>query len=461
MPYKYFGTDGFRGEANKSLTADQAYKVGRFLGFYFVEENRSKGLRSKPKFVIGKDTRRSSYMFEYVLSAGLVASGADVYMMHVVPTPAVAYITKIDDFDCGIMITASHNPYYDNGIKLFNRNGEKLDGAVIRFCESYLDGEVDIFGKKYKAVPYAQKAQIGKIVDYISGRNRYIAYLISLGIYSLKGVKIGLDCANGTVWNIAKSVFDSLGASTYVINANPDGLNINKRAGSTHIEALQKFVISKGLDVGFAYDGDADRCICVDEKGNILNGDYVLYILAKYMKGRGELPSNTVVATIISNSGLKLALNRLGIECVFTSVGDKNVYDCMMKNEYALGGEQSGHIIFAKHGTTGDGILTSIKIIEAVLTEKKLISSLTNGFEPFPQVAKDIPVKDKKKILLNEEVITTRKSMEKIVGDEGKIIVRASGTEEIIRILVESKSFDICKYVANALAEIIYRENSK
>ena len=345
---KYFGTDGFRGEAGITLTADHAYKVGRFLGWYYNKLRERNGDTNPVRIVIGKDTRRSSYMFEYSLVGGLVASGADAYLLHVTTTPSVSYVARVDEFDCGIMISASHNPYYDNGIKLINGNGEKMDEATISLVEAYLDGELEVFGKHYNEIPYAHKTEIGRTVDYVSGRNRYVGYLISLGVYSFKGVKVGLDCANGSSWNIAKAVFDALGAKTYVINADPDGTNINTNAGSTHIEGLQKFVVEKGLDVGFAYDGDADRCLCVDEKGNVVDGDAILYVYGRYMKEREKLITNTVVTTVMSNFGLYKAFDELGIGYAKTAVGDKYVYEYMQKNGCRLGGEQSGHIIFSK-----------------------------------------------------------------------------------------------------------------
>ena len=392
---KYFGTDGFRGEANENLTADHAYKIGRFLGWYYGERKRRRGDDTPACIVIGKDTRRSSYMFEYTLVGGLVASGADAYLLHVTTTPSVAYVARVDEFDCGIMISASHNPYYDNGIKLINCNGEKMDEDTIRLVEAYLDGELEVFGERWPEIPYAHKARIGRTVDYVSGRNRYIGYLISLGIYSFKGIKVGLDCANGSSWNIAKAVFDALGAKTYVINAEPDGMNINNNAGSTHIEGLQKFVVEKGLDVGFAYDGDADRCLCVDEKGNVVDGDAILYIYGKYMKERGKLIGNTVVTTVMSNFGLYKAFDKAGIDYAKTAVGDKYVYEYMTKNGCRLGGEQSGHIIFSKYASTGDGILTSLKMMEVMLARKKKMSQLSEDLRIYPQVLVNVRVADK------------------------------------------------------------------
>ena len=375
---KYFGTDGFRGEANKNLTADHAYKIGRFLGWYYGELKHQLGDDTPARIVIGKDTRRSSYMFEYSLVGGLVASGADAYLLHVTTTPSVAYVARVDEFDCGIMISASHNPFYDNGIKLINGNGEKMDEDTISLVEAYLDGNLNVFGKDYAEIPYAHRDRIGCTVDYVSGRNRYVGYLISLGVYSFKGMKVGLDCANGSSWNIAKAVFDALGAKTYVINADPNGTNINTDAGSTHIEGLQKFVVEKGLDVGFAYDGDADRCLCVDEKGNIVDGDAILYVYGRYMKEREKLITNTVVTTVMSNFGLYKAFDELGIGYAKTAVGDKYVYEYMQKNGCRLGGEQSGHIIFSKYASTGDGILTSLKMMEVMMANEN--ESAHRGF---------------------------------------------------------------------------------
>ena len=392
---KYFGTDGFRGEANRNLTADHAYKIGRFLGWYYGELKRQNGDDTPARIVIGKDTRRSSYMFEYTLVGGLVASGADAYLLHVTTTPSVAYVARVDEFDCGIMISASHNPYYDNGIKLINGNGEKMDEGTISLIEAYLDGEVELFGEKYSEVPYAHKEKIGRTVDYVSGRNRYVGYLISLGMYSFKGVKVALDCANGSSWNIAKSVFDALGAKTYVINADPNGTNINNNAGSTHIEGLQKYVVEEGMDVGFAYDGDADRCLCVDEKGQVVDGDAILYVYGRYMKERGKLVTNTVVTTVMSNFGLYKAFDEQGIGYAKTAVGDKYVYEYMQKNGCRIGGEQSGHIIFSKYASTGDGILTSLKMMEVMMARKKTMSQLTEDLHIYPQVLVNVRVQDK------------------------------------------------------------------
>ena len=442
---KYFGTDGFRGEANVNLTADHAFKVGRFLGWYYGELKRQAGSEEPARVVIGKDTRRSSYMFEYSLAAGLTASGADAHLLHVTTTPSVAYVTRVDEFDCGIMISASHNPYYDNGIKLLNKNGEKMEEETIDLVEAYLDGEVELFGKTWTELPYAKKDKVGCSVDYVSGRNRYIGYLISLGLFSMRDVKIGLDCANGAAWNIAKNVFDALGAKTYVINADPNGININNNAGSTHIEVLQKFVVDNGLDVGFAYDGDADRCLCVDENGTIITGDHILYILGKYMQERGQLDNNTVVTTVMSNFGLYKAFDEQGIGYAKTAVGDKYVYEYMVKNGCRLGGEQSGHIIISKYATTGDGILTSIKLMEVMMGKKKKMSQLTEGLTIYPQVLQNVRVKSKPEAQNDPKVQAAVKAVEEKLGDSGRILVRESGTEPVIRVMVEAADEATCK----------------
>ena len=452
---KYFGTDGFRGEANANLTADHAYKVGRFLGWYYGELRRRKGEEGSARIVIGKDTRRSSYMFEYTLVGGLVASGADAYLLHVTTTPSVAYIARVDEFDCGIMISASHNPYYDNGIKLINGNGEKMDEETISLVEAYLDGELEVFGQKWSEIPFAKKEQIGCTVDYISGRNRYVGYLISLGMYSFRGKKVGLDCANGSSWNIAKAVFDALGAKTYVINAEPDGTNINRDAGSTHIEGLQRLVVEKGLDVGFAYDGDADRCLCVDEKGNVITGDHILYIYGKYMKERSKLLQNTVVTTVMSNFGLYKAFDELGIDYAKTAVGDKYVYEYMMKNGCRIGGEQSGHIIFSKYASTGDGILTSLKMMEVMMARKKKMSELTEGLTIYPQVLVNVRVTDKKAAQADPEVQEAVAKAAQALGDTGRILVRESGTEPVVRVMVEAETEDICHQHVDSVVEMI------
>lgn len=452
---KYFGTDGFRGEANVVLTADHAYKVGRFLGWYYGELKRRAGSAEPAKVVIGKDTRRSSYMFEYALVGGLTASGADAYLLHVTTTPSVAYITKIDDFDCGIVISASHNPFYDNGIKLINSSGEKMDDDTISILESYLDGEFSAFGQTFSELPYAERENIGRTVDYVSGRNRYVGYLISLGLYSLKGFKVGLDCANGASWNIAKSVFDALGAKTYVIAAEPDGLNINNGCGSTHIENLRKFVIENSLDVGFAYDGDADRCLCVDENGNVVTGDHILYIYAKYMKERGKLITNTVVTTVMSNFGLYKAFDELGIDYAKTAVGDRYVYEYMQKNGCRIGGEQSGHIIFSKYASTGDGILTSLKIMEVMCASKKTLGKLCEGLTIYPQVLKNVRVSSKDAVLNDPEVIGAIAAAEKDLGERGRILVRGSGTEPLVRVMAEAETEELCLSCVDSILGVI------
>ena len=398
-------------------------------------------------------------MFEYSLVGGLVASGADAYLLHVTTTPSVAYVARVDEFDCGIMISASHNPYYDNGIKLINGNGEKMDEDTISLVEAYLDGKLNVFGKDYAEIPYAHRDRIGCTVDYVSGRNRYVGYLISLGVYSFKGMKVGLDCANGSSWNIAKAVFDALGAKTYVINADPNGTNINTDAGSTHIEGLQKFVVEKGLDVGFAYDGDADRCLCVDEKGNVVDGDAILYVYGRYMKEREKLITNTVVTTVMSNFGLYKAFDELGIGYAKTAVGDKYVYEYMQKNGCRLGGEQSGHIIFSKYASTGDGILTSLKMMEVMMAKKMKMSQLTEDLHIYPQVLVNVKVKDKAVTQADKDVQDAVKKVVDALGDTGRILVRESGTEPLIRVMVEAETEEICrKHVDNVVSVIKEKE---
>ncbi len=439
---KYFGTDGFRGEANKNLTFEHAIQIGRFLGWYYGA-NQNK----KAKIVIGKDTRRSSYMFEYALCTGLMASGADAYIMHVTTTPSVAYITRVDDFDCGIMISASHNPYYDNGIKLFNGQGEKMDEETILKIEDYIDGKSD--------VPVSERDAIGRTVDYVGGRNRYIGYLISMSKYGFKDVKVGLDVANGASWQIARGVFEALGAKTYVMNDAPDGYNINTDCGSTHIEHLQKFVVEKGLDVGFAFDGDADRCLAVDEKGNVITGDHILYIYGLYMKERGKLLNNKVVTTVMSNFGLYKALDKVGIEYEKTKVGDKYVYENMVNTGNRIGGEQSGHIIFSKYETTGDGILTSLKLMEVMLAKEKPMSVLAAPVVFYPQVLKNVRVKSKPDAQNDPDVKAAVDKVAAELGDSGRILVRESGTEPVIRVMVEAESDEICEKYVDSVIEVI------
>ncbi len=450
---KYFGTDGFRGEANVTLTADHAYKVGRFLGWYF---NVKRPAGAPPaRILIAKDTRRSSYMFEYTLAAGITASGADAYLLHVTTTPSVAYVTRTEEFDCGVMISASHNPYYDNGIKLLNSQGEKMDEETISYIEAYLDGELELFGAKYEELPFATRERIGRTVDYVAGRNRYVGYLISLALYSFKGMKVGLDCANGAAWNIARSVFDALGAKTYVIHAEPDGTNINREAGSTHIAKLQKLVSEQGLDVGFAYDGDADRCLCVDERGNVVNGDHILYILGNYMQERGQLAGNTVVTTVMSNFGLYKALETKGIGYAKTQVGDKYVYERMVEEGYRLGGEQSGHIIINKYATTGDGILTSLKIMEVMLAKKKTLGELCDGMTLYPQVLKNVPVRSKTEAKEDPQVQKAVDAVARALGDTGRILLRESGTEPVIRVMVEAPDEAQCEAYVDQVIDVI------
>ena len=440
---KYFGTDGFRGEANVVLTYEHAIKIGRFLGWYYGAR-----LGKKAKIVIGKDTRRSSYMFEYALCTGLMASGADAYIMHVTTTPSVSYITRTDSFDCGIMISASHNPYYDNGIKLMNHNGEKMDEETILEVEKYLDG-------KYTELPMAKDSEIGRTVDYVAGRNRYMGYLISLSKYSFNGKRIGLDTSNGSAWTIAKAVFDALGAKTYVINNEPDGFNINTNCGSTHIEYLQKFVLDNHLDAGFAYDGDADRCLCVDEKGNVITGDHILYIYGCYMKERGKLLNNTVVTTVMSNFGLYKAFDKAGIDYEKTDVGDKYVYENMVRNGHRIGGEQSGHIIFAKYATTGDGILTSLKMMEVMMAREKPLSALAAPVRIYPQVLKNVRVKSKPEAQNDPDVQAAVRKVAGKLGQEGRILVRESGTEQLIRVMVEAGSFETCEQHVDYVIDVI------
>ncbi len=453
---KYFGTDGFRGEANLNLTSMQAYKVGRFLGWYYSSElSGCQKAGYRPKIVIGKDTRRSSYMLEYSIVAGITASGADAYMLHVTTTPSVSYVTRQEDFDCGIMITASHNPFYDNGIKVINRYGEKLDDKVASLIESYIDGDLASLGVSGDDLPLAHRERIGCIVDFVSGRNRYVGYLISLASHSYKHLRIGLDCANGASWMIAKSVFDALGAQTVVIGAEPNGLNVNENCGSTHIENLINTVKEQHLDLGFAFDGDADRCIAVDENGNICDGDKMLYILGKRLKSRGVLNDNTIVATIMSNSGLIASLKDIGIKCVQTDVGDRFVYECMQNNEYTLGGEQSGHIILKKYATTGDGILTAIMLAEEVCDLKLPLSKLTLPVKLYPQYTKNIRVKDKGAVMNDSIVLDELNKVTDLIDGKGRVLLRQSGTEPVIRIMLECETEEKCHDYADTIANII------
>ncbi len=455
---KYFGTDGFRGEANITLTSMQAYKVGRFLGWYY-QSSLSGCTKSnhRPKIVIGKDTRRSSYMLEYSIVAGITASGADAYMLHVTTTPSVSYVTRQEEFDCGIMITASHNPFYDNGIKVINKYGEKLDDNTTALIEAYIDGDLLALGVTGEDLPLATRERTGCIIDYSSGRNRYLGYLISLASHSYKNLKIGLDCANGASWMIAKSVFGALGAQTVVIGAEPDGLNVNENCGSTHIENLCRLVKEQHLDVGFAFDGDADRCIAVDSNGEIVDGDKMLYILGKRLKSRGMLNHDTVVATIMSNSGFFASLEEIGIKCEQTNVGDRFVYECMQEKGYALGGEQSGHIIIKKYATTGDGILTAIMIAEEICDSKLSLSELASPVKLYPQYTKNIRVKDKPAVFKDKEVLESKDAVEKLIAGKGRALLRQSGTEPVVRIMIEAESEEKCVEYAQMIADTIIK----
>ena len=453
---KYFGTDGFRGEANVTLTSMQAYKVGRFLGwFYSSELSGCTRQNYRPRIVIGKDTRLSSYMLEYSIVAGITASGADAYMLHVTTTPSISYVTRQDEFDCGVMITASHNPYYDNGIKIVNKFGEKLDDKTAALIEAYIDNRFDVIGLNESDLPLAKREDIGRIVDYVSGRNRYVGYLISLASHSYKGMRIGLDCANGASWMIAKAVFDALGAQTFVIGASPDGININRNCGSTCIDNLRAFVKQNHLDVGFAFDGDADRCIAVDENGNVVDGDSILYIFATRLKSRNMLDNNTVVATIMSNSGLDKALNKAGINCVRTNVGDRFIYECMQNGGYRLGGEQSGHIILQKYATTGDGILTAIMLTEQMCDEKLSLFTLAKDVVILPQFTKNLRVYNKSEVLSDAEIKNTLETLSQQLGQEGRILLRESGTEPVVRIMVEAGTLELCEKYAVILEKTI------
>ena len=439
---KYFGTDGFRGEANVNLNVVHAYKVGRFLGWYYGREH-------KARVIIGKDTRRSSYMFEDALSSGLTASGADVYLLHVTPTPSVSYVVRTEDFDCGIMISASHNPYYDNGLKVINGNGHKLEAEIEEKIEAYIDSSED-------TIPMATRENIGCTVDYAIGRHRYIGYLMSLATRSFKNVKVGLDCANGSSYSVAKGVFDALGAKTYAIGMEPNGININDGCGSTHIENLQKFVIENNLDVGFAYDGDADRCLAVDDKGEVIDGDAILYLCGCYLKEKGELNNNTVVTTVMSNLGLYKALDRAGILYEQTAVGDKYVNANMMENGHSLGGEQSGHIIFSKYAVTGDGVLTSLMLMEVMLEKKTKLSELRKDLKVYPQLLKNVRVADKPAARADEDVQAAVEKVSKELGDEGRILLRESGTEPVIRVMVEAKTDELCEKYVDEVVSVLY-----
>lgn len=441
---KYFGTDGFRGKANCDLTVEHAYKIGRFIGHYYGKDH-------KCRIVIGKDTRLSSYMFECALCAGITASGADAYTMHVTTTPSVAYIARTEEFDCGIMISASHNPFFDNGIKLINGQGEKMEVAVINEVEKYLDGE-------YGDIPYATGENIGRVIDHAAGRNRYIGYLVALATHSYKGMKIGLDCANGSTWMIAKSIFDALGAETHVINNTPDGINVNTNCGSTHIEHLQEYVKAHKLDAGFAFDGDADRCLAVDENGDLVDGDKILYIYGCYLKEKGMLTNNTVVTTVMSNFGLYKAFDEVGIAYERTAVGDKYVYENMRQNGHLIGGEQSGHIIFSKYATTGDGLLTAIKLMEVMLTKKQPLSVLAEPMKVYPQVLKNVRVTDKDAAMNDPDVQAAVDAVTESLGSQGRILLRKSGTEPVLRVMVEAPSKELCAEKVDGVIEVMAKK---
>lgn len=456
MKNKYFGTDGFRGEVNVNLTAEHAYKIGRFLGWYFASDlcktNKANG---RPRIVIGKDTRRSSYMLEYALCSGIIASGGDAYILHVTTTPSVSYVARTEGFDCGIMITASHNPFYDNGIKVINRYGEKFDDDATALIEKYIDGDLKSLGIEGDDLPRAKRESIGAIIDYISGRNRYVGYLISVASHSYKHLKIGLDCANGAVWSIAKSVFEALGAQTYVVGDTPNGININEGCGSTHIENLCKLVREQHLDIGFAFDGDADRCIAVEEKGNEVDGDKMMYILANRLKSRGMLKDDTVVATIMSNSGFVNSLKKAGLNCELTTVGDRFVYERMQQKDFDLGGEQSGHIILKKYATTGDGLLTAIMITEELCDSKKPLSKLAEPVFVYPQFTQNVRVNDKKAIMKNPAVLDAVKEVENKIDGRGRVLLRESGTEPVVRVMIECEDEKLCREYAADIANVI------
>ena len=454
----YFGTDGFRGEVNRTLTAMHAYQIGRFLGWYFATPLSGTSKGHKPRLVIGKDTRLSGYMFEYAIGAGITASGADAYLLHVTTTPCVSFVTAQEDFDCGIMISASHNPFCDNGIKLVNRHGEKIDDATIDLIEAYLDGNLSALGIE-DDLPLATGAEVGRIVDYAVGRNRYIGYLISLASHSFKGKRIGLDCANGSAWWIAKAVFDALGAKTYLLHAEPNGLNINQNAGSTHIEGLKKFVVENNLDAGFAYDGDADRCLAVDELGNLINGDQILYIFAAQAQKTANF-SGKVVATVMSNMGLFKSLEQLGIEYEITRVGDRYVYEKMVENNHMIGGEQSGHIILRKYATTGDGILTSIMLTEAMIDQKASLFHLAKPMEIYPQVLVNLRVEDKDRIMDHPAVQASVKAAEELLAGSGRVLLRKSGTEPVIRVMAEASTHELCNDAVELICRVILENAS-
>ena len=450
---RYFGTDGFRGEANVELTSMHAYRVGRFLGWYYGHKSQNPAQR--PRIVIGKDTRRSGYMLEYALAAGITASGADAYMLHVITTPGVSFVTRQDEFDAGVMITASHNPFCDNGIKVLNRYGEKLEDATVEKLESYLDGDLSALSVAGEDLPLARGERIGAIVDYVAGRNRYVAYLISLASHSYKTLRIGLDCANGASWMIASALFGALGAQTVVIGAEPNGFNINRDSGSTHLDRLRRLVREEHLDLGFAFDGDADRCLAIDENGCVVDGDAILYILARRLHSRGMLNHDTVVATVMSNSGFIASLDKVGIRCETTRVGDRFVYECVQNGDFSLGGEQSGHIILRKYATTGDGLLTAIMLTEAVLDSKGPLSKLTEGLTLYPQQTVSVRVKDRDAVMADPSLLSLCREMEREIAGRGRVLLRKSGTESVVRVMVECESAADCRRYLDAAVTCI------
>lgn len=440
MP-KYFGTDGFRGEAGVVLTAEHAFKIGRFIGhFYSSSENK------KTRIIIGKDTRCSGDMLEAALGAGITSSGADVYLMGITTTPSVSYVTGTENFDCGIMISASHNPYYDNGIKLINGDGEKMQESVIEQVEAYIDGD----GKDFE---FAKDGEIGRVVQYGVGVETYEKHLISSAGGGYKGMKIAIDCANGSAYKIGKRVFEAMGAKVLVINDRPDGMNINSDCGSTHIGGLCEFVVKNKCDMGFAFDGDADRCLAVDENGKIVDGDHIMYICGRYMKEKGLLENDTIVTTVMSNFGLYKAFDKSGIKYEKTDVGDKYVYENMKSGGHILGGEQSGHIIFMKHAHTGDGILTALNVTDTVKDTGKKLSELASPVVVYPQVLKNVIVTDKDETLADPCIKNQVMRVSESLGDNGRILLRKSGTEPVLRVMVEAASENMCEKYADEVIE--------
>lgn len=437
---KYFGTDGFRGRANEELTAEHAFRIGRFLG---CAASGGKG-----RVLIGKDTRRSSYMLEYALAAGVASSGADAYLLHVTTTASVSYLVRAEGFGFGVMISASHNPFEDNGIKLFSERGEKCTDDFLLRVEAYLDGEGEL--------PLAVGGAIGRTVDYVAGRSRYVSYLLSLAGGSFRGFRVGLDCANGSASSLARAVFDALGAEVHAIGVSPDGCNINEGCGSTHPEALCALVRKDRLDLGFAFDGDADRCIAADGEGNVVDGDGILYLAARALKRRGEAETG-VVLTPMSGLGLVRSLEREHIPCFRADVGDRFVAEEMARRGCLLGGEPSGHIIFRKFAWTGDGILTALMVMEAVRKSKCPLSCLVEGLERFPRVERSVRVKQKRAVLESEDVrLAVKQAEERLAG--GRVFVRPSGTEPLIRILAEGEDQTACEEAAALIVRAVEAE---